>query len=137
MVLAAVAYVSLTMHNVCTSHSLPTKLRILLFLFIYSFFHYFRFNFSFHLKIDWCDFIGNSRMQKDYAQQPLQAGCFSCPRRSTTTRSAFSGLSLPDVASKMASASSQNARSIFMLALADVSINRMPCSRAICIYDRR
>ncbi|KAI8426637.1 hypothetical protein MSG28_005411, partial [Choristoneura fumiferana] len=69
-----------------------------------------------------------------YVQQALVGGARE-GRRSTAMRAA-SGSARPADLSRMASASSLKARSMFTLAFADVSMNRMLCSRAICNRQR-
>lgn len=56
--------------------------------------------------------------------------------RSTCTRSGWSCGSFPWVLSRIASANSRNARSMLIFAFADVSMKRIPCSRAICWKKR-
>lgn len=67
-----------------------------------------------------------------YVEQQARVGGARDGRRSTAMREWSASASRPAVLSRMASASSLKARSMLMLAFADVSMNLMPCSRAIC-----
>lgn len=69
-----------------------------------------------------------------YVEQQARVGGARDGRRSTAMREWSASASRPAVLSRMASASSLKARSMLMLAFADVSMNRMLCSRAICAH---